>query len=64
MDFNDFRAVLTPLVGIILFLCVVKWAYGRKSKQVYDEAANLPFTEDDDSESGETPAPVDQRKML
>jgi cytochrome c oxidase cbb3-type subunit 4 len=55
MDINDFRAILTPLLGIILFLCVVKWAYGKKSKQGYEEAANLPFAEDDDSGPGQTP---------
>jgi len=63
MDLNDVRGVLTPLVGIILFLIVVRWAYGKGSKRVYDEAANLPFTDDDDSAPGETGA-AEQRKMI
>jgi cytochrome c oxidase cbb3-type subunit 4 len=57
MDINDFRAILTPLLGIVLFLGIVKWAYSRKSRQGYEEAANLPFAEDDDSEPGQAPRP-------
>jgi cytochrome c oxidase cbb3-type subunit 4 len=64
IDINDFRALLTPLLGTFLFFCVVSWAYGRKSKQTYEEAANLPFAEDDDSEPGQRPGSADQRKML
>jgi cytochrome c oxidase cbb3-type subunit 4 len=47
MDFNDIRGVLTPLLGIVLFLAIVRWVYGRKSGKVYEEAANLPFMDDD-----------------
>jgi cytochrome c oxidase cbb3-type subunit 4 len=63
MDINDFRAI-TLLVVIVFSLGVVKWAYGKQSKQGYEEAANLPFAEDDDSEPGQTPASANQRKML
>ncbi|MDR2164643.1 MAG: cbb3-type cytochrome c oxidase subunit 3 [Zoogloeaceae bacterium] len=52
---NNLRGVLTPLLGIVLFLGIVKWVYGRKNKQVYEEAANLVFADDDDSEPGDTP---------
>ncbi|MDR3351976.1 MAG: cbb3-type cytochrome c oxidase subunit 3 [Zoogloeaceae bacterium] len=47
---SDLRSLLTPLVGIVLFLMVVKWAYGEKSRKGYEEAANLPFTDDEDEE--------------
>ncbi|MDR0234310.1 MAG: cbb3-type cytochrome c oxidase subunit 3 [Zoogloeaceae bacterium] len=63
MDLNEVRGVLTPLVGIILFLCIVRWAYSKRSARVYEEAANLPFTDDDDSVPGENGA-TEQRKMI
>lgn len=54
---SDLRGVLTPALGIVLFLGIVKWAYSRKSKAVYEEAANLVFADDDDSEPGAVPRP-------
>ncbi|MCL2021875.1 MAG: CcoQ/FixQ family Cbb3-type cytochrome c oxidase assembly chaperone [Betaproteobacteria bacterium] len=63
MDLNDIRGVLTPLLGIILFLCIVRWAYSKRSAHVYEEAANLPFMDDDDSAPGESGA-AEQRKMI
>ena len=45
MDINDFRAWHT-LVLMVLFIGVVIWAYSKRSKQSFDEAANLPFDED------------------
>jgi cytochrome c oxidase cbb3-type subunit 4 len=56
------RSILTPVVGIVLFLMIVKWAYGEKSKQGYEEAANLPFA-DDDEQPGQGGPVIDQRKM-
>jgi cytochrome c oxidase cbb3-type subunit 4 len=53
MDLNDISGALTPLLGIVLFLGIVYWAYGRKSASVYEEAANIPFM-DDDPVSGES----------
>jgi cytochrome c oxidase cbb3-type subunit 4 len=55
MDFEQIRGAITPILGIILFIGVVRWAYGKKSKSVYDEAANLPFTEEEDSVPGDAP---------
>jgi cytochrome c oxidase cbb3-type subunit 4 len=63
MDINDIRGYLTPALGIVLFVWIVMWTYGKKSKQHYDEAANLPFADDDDSAPDETVA-ADQRKMI
>jgi cytochrome c oxidase cbb3-type subunit 4 len=64
MDINDIRGLLTPTIGIILFLGIAKWVYGRKSKQVYEEAANLPFTDDDDDTASLKADAEDQRKMI
>ncbi|MDR2365651.1 MAG: cbb3-type cytochrome c oxidase subunit 3 [Zoogloeaceae bacterium] len=63
MDINDIRDYLTPALGIALFAWIVMWAYGKKSRQTYEEAANLPFADDDDSAAVQTVA-ADQRKMI
>ena len=45
MDLNTARALLT-LVAFVCFIGIVWWAYHRKSKQGFDEAASLPFADD------------------
>ena len=47
MDINDLRSITTVL-GLLCFLGIVAWAYGKGSKKGFDEAANLPFAENDD----------------
>lgn len=44
MDINDFRAWYTLLL-ILVFVGIAAWAYSRKRKQDFDEAANLPLNE-------------------
>jgi cytochrome c oxidase cbb3-type subunit 4 len=56
MSLNELRSILTPVVGIVLFLIIVKWAYSKKSRKGYEEAANLPFA-DDDEEPGRDARP-------
>lgn len=46
MDINDLRSIIT-LVSFITFLGIVGWAYSRKNRERFDEAARLPFTEED-----------------
>jgi cytochrome c oxidase cbb3-type subunit 4 len=46
MDINDFRAWHTVLL-MALFIGIVIWAYSRKRKSSFDEAANLPFADED-----------------
>jgi cytochrome c oxidase cbb3-type subunit IV len=46
MDATDMRGITTLLV-MISFLGVCFWAYSAKSKKRFDEAANLPFADDD-----------------
>ncbi|MFN3986420.1 MAG: cbb3-type cytochrome oxidase subunit 3 [Rhodocyclaceae bacterium] len=46
MDLNDFRSLIT-VVGLLCFLGICVWAYSKHSKAGFDEAARLPFTEDD-----------------
>jgi cytochrome c oxidase cbb3-type subunit 4 len=47
MDINDLRSITTVL-GLICFLGIVVWAYGKSSKKGFEEAANLPFADNDD----------------
>jgi cytochrome c oxidase cbb3-type subunit 4 len=44
---NDLRAAVTVL-AFIAFIGIVLWAYSRRRKEAFDEAARLPFTEDED----------------
>lgn len=46
MGINDIRSALT-VVLFLVFLGIVFWAYSKKSKRAFDEAAQLPFEEDD-----------------
>ncbi len=46
MDINDLRGLSTVLV-MIAFIGVVVWAYSGKRKKDFDEAANLPFADED-----------------
>jgi cytochrome c oxidase cbb3-type subunit 4 len=53
MDLNDFRSLFTVL-GLLCFLGICFWAYSKHSKSGFDEAAQLPFSEDEDSETAVT----------
>lgn len=46
MDINDLRIVITVL-SFFTFVGIVIWAFSRKRKREFDEAANLPFREND-----------------
>lgn len=56
MDINDLRSATTVL-ALLTFLGIVWWAYRKGSKQSFDEAANLPFAEDDDADVVKPPRP-------
>lgn len=58
MDINDLRSIVT-VAGLLCFLGIVAWAYGKSSRKGFDEAANLPFAEPD--EDGEAPRAPRQR---
>ena len=45
MDLNDIRAWHT-VVLMILFIGIVIWAYSKRRKRDFDEAANLPFADE------------------
>jgi cytochrome c oxidase cbb3-type subunit 4 len=48
MDTSLIQSVWT-IVVMVLFIGIVLWAWSGKRKQHFDEAANIPFDEDDAS---------------
>ena len=46
VDLNMVRGLLT-LALLILFAWLFFWAYSKKRKQSFNEAANLPFADED-----------------
>jgi len=48
MDINDLRSIVT-VVAFAAFIAIVLWAYSGSSKAAFDQAARLPFDEEDDS---------------
>ncbi|MCB1841770.1 MAG: cbb3-type cytochrome c oxidase subunit 3 [Halioglobus sp.] len=46
MDINDLRGISTVFM-MIAFIGVCIWAYSKKRKQEFDDAANLPFADEE-----------------
>ena len=49
MDINDLRSIVTVL-SMLAFIGIVVWALLRRNKARFDEAAMLPFAEDNTHE--------------
>ncbi len=47
MEIHDLRGITTLLV-MIAFVSVCVWAYSSKRKDRFEEAANLPFSDEDE----------------
>lgn len=47
-----FHSIWTAVL-LVIFIGIVIWAWSRRQEKSFDEAANLPF-KDDDSRRGET----------
>jgi cytochrome c oxidase cbb3-type subunit IV len=45
MDINDLRSAVT-VVSLLTFLGIVAWAWSRRNKAGFDEAAQLPFQDE------------------
>jgi cytochrome c oxidase cbb3-type subunit 4 len=45
MDINDLRSLVT-VVSLFAFLGIIVWTWSRKNRAAFDEAAQLPFVED------------------
>ena len=48
MDINDLRSIVTVL-SFLCFIGIVAWAWGKSRQHDFDEAANLPFADDDEA---------------
>lgn len=46
MDVNDLRSIVTVL-AFATFVGIVLWAYSGRRRAAFEEAANLPFNEDE-----------------
>ncbi len=55
MDQNTLRAIVTVL-SFIAFLAIVWWAWSSRNKTRFEEAAMLPFVNDDEN-VGRPPPP-------
>ncbi|MBS3796905.1 MULTISPECIES: cbb3-type cytochrome oxidase subunit 3 [Pseudoalteromonas] len=45
MDYGTFRGILT-LVIMVLFIVIVLWAFSKRSKKRFDDAANAVFEDE------------------
>ncbi|MGM0701146.1 MAG: cbb3-type cytochrome oxidase subunit 3 [Pseudomonadota bacterium] len=61
MDTGTFRGIITGLL-ILAFLGITAWAYSRRRKPDFDEAANLPFADEDDTRDRDSHATTRHRE--
>lgn len=45
MDINTLRSI-TTVAALLVFLGIVWWAWSKRRKSDFDEAARLPFDQD------------------
>lgn len=46
MDINTLRSIVT-VATFLVFLGIVAWAWSSRNAKSFDEAAQLPFTQDE-----------------
>jgi cytochrome c oxidase cbb3-type subunit 4 len=51
MDLNDLRSAVT-LMSFAMFIGLVVWTWQRKRLAAFEEAARLPFEDEDSKETG------------
>ncbi|WP_193074875.1 cbb3-type cytochrome oxidase subunit 3 [Pseudomonas sp. FME51] len=49
MDINTLRGIAT-IFAMVAFIGIVLWAYSSYKKKDFDEAAHLPFADDDEDQ--------------
>jgi len=54
MDINDLRAGITVL-SLALFIGIMAWTWARQRRSDFDEAAHLPFIDQDGDAAGDRP---------
>ncbi len=45
MDINDLRSIVT-VVSLLAFVGIVVWAWSKRNRANFEEAAQLPFKDD------------------
>jgi cytochrome c oxidase cbb3-type subunit 4 len=45
MDINDLRSIVTA-ISLLTFVGIVVWAWSKRNKADFDEAARLPLHDD------------------
>jgi len=45
MDINTLRSAVT-VISLLVFLGIVAWAWSRRNREHFDEAARLPFQDE------------------
>ena len=45
MDVNDLRSAVT-VFSLVVFLGIVGWAWSKRNRDSFDEAAQLPFQDE------------------
>lgn len=45
MDINDVRSGVTVL-SLVIFLVIVAWAWSKRNRTAFDEAAQIPFQDE------------------
>ncbi|MGO1394220.1 MAG: cbb3-type cytochrome oxidase subunit 3 [Halomonas sp.] len=58
MDMGTFSGLITLLL-IIAFIGIALWAYSKRRKPDFDEAANLPFADDDEQPTSDKHASLE-----
>lgn len=53
MDAGTWRGIFT-LIMLVLFVALWIWAWSSKRKKDFDEAAQLPFTDEDQNKGGDS----------
>lgn len=48
MELSTLLSSLLTVVSFVTFIGIVAWAYSRKRKRAFDDAANAPFALPDD----------------
>jgi len=55
MDINDLRGLSTVFV-MIAFASVCWWAFSPSRKKTFNDAANLPFADEDEHQKAQQPS--------
>ncbi|MEY2993699.1 MAG: hypothetical protein RL357_634 [Pseudomonadota bacterium] len=45
MDINDMRSAVT-VVSLLIFLAIWAWAWSKRNRAEFEDAANLPFQDE------------------